>query len=348
VQRIVNDQSLPVNGGSFLAISPTQMMVSLDTALDTPLPADLDPVTLQLYNHDTPDFSPFLDIQLPKVHISGNTNIVVTNQTVTIINQTELEYWFNNVFDDANTTLSVRGDAMIHLGALHSYASIDKTLEIASLNQLSGFGIQDLSLIYPPLEDGTNVKGTLNLPNWGALTLGLGNVSLNLLSGDIRIGLITIFDVVIPPGNNTRSFSGELFFKDLVQNFGKVLSAQADALDDGKIQIDATGNATVVNGEHIPFVEHILNNKRVTSYVPIVQLASDVINSLSGGGNSSIVDLLDEVFGNSTLIEHALSHWNSTGSAAAAKVRKALPLGISGPRALNLLKFGMKMTTGRF
>lgn len=348
VQDIVDNQSLPVNGGAFLALSSTQMMVSLDTALDTPLPADLDALTLSLYNHETPDFSPFLSVDLPAVHINGNTDISVVNQTCTIMNQTELEYWFNNVFDQANTGLSVRGDSTVHLGALHSKAHIDKTVDVSSLNQLSGFGIEDLSLVYPPLEDGTNVEGTLNLPNWGALTLGLGNISLNLFSGDVRLGLITIFDVVIPPGNNTRSFSGELFLHDLVQNFGKVLDAQTDALNDGKIRIDAVGNATVVNGQHIPFVEAILNKKRVTSYVSIIKLASDVINSLTGGGSASVVDLLGEVLGNNTLIEQALSHWNPNGTAIATNARRSTPHGISGRRALNLLKLGMKMSAGKF
>ncbi|KAH6659311.1 hypothetical protein BKA67DRAFT_544101 [Truncatella angustata] len=347
VQRIVNNQSLPVNGGAFLALSPTEMMVSLDTSLDTPLPASLDPTTLFLYNHETIDFSPFLNVTLPAVHINGNTDVTVVNQTVTITNQTELEYWFNNIFDDATTDLSVRGDSTVRLGALHSNAHIDKTLEVSSLNQLNGFGIQDLSLIVPALEDGTNVQGTLNLPNWGALTLGLGNVSFNLFSGDVRIGLITIYEVVIPPGNNTRDFSGELFLHDLMQNFGKVLDAQTEALNNGQVQIDAVGNATIVNGQHIPFIEHILNNKRVKSYVSVIKLASDLINSLTGGGNATIVDVLGEVVGNNTLIEQALSHWNSTGTAATPKMKRLGSVGFNAPRALSLLKLGMKMT-GRF
>ncbi|KAK6220859.1 hypothetical protein LQW54_001778 [Pestalotiopsis sp. IQ-011] len=347
VQRIVNNQSLPVNGGAFLAMSPTQMKVSLNTSLDTPLPANLDPLTLQLYNAETPDYSPFISLDLPGVHIDGNTNIIVTDQLVTIMNQTELEYWFNNVFDDAKTSMSVRGDATVRLGALHSKAHIDKTIEVESLNQLSGFGIEELSLIYPALENGTNIQGTLNLPNWGALTLGLGDVSLNLYSGDVRLGLITIFNVLVPPGNNSLPFSGELYLHDLVSNFGKILDAQADALNQGQVQIDATGNATTVDGVHIPFIEHILNNKRVTSYTSVVKLASDVINSLTGGGSASIVDVLGEVVGNNTLIEQAIGHWNATESATSRKAKKAVTLGLSGPRAMNLLKLGMKLT-GKF
>lgn len=95
-----------------------------------------------------------------------------------------------------------------------------------------------------------------------------------------------------------------------------------------------------------------LTKERLTCFVlpdmPVIKLASDVINSLTGGGSASLVDILEEVIGNNTLIEQALSHWNATGTATATKMKKSTLLGISSPRALNLLKLGMRMTTGKF
>ncbi|KAI1842439.1 hypothetical protein JX265_010402 [Neoarthrinium moseri] len=343
VQRIVDNQGLPVNGGSFLTLSPTQMMVSLSTSLNTPLPADIDATTLYLYNHGTASFSPFGSLILPASHVNHDTEILIVNQTVTVTNQTELEYWLNHVFDDPTVELSVRGDATVHLGALHSNAHIDKTVTVASLDKLRGFEIKSLSLVYPPEEDGTNLKGTVNLPNWGALTLGLGNLSFNLMSGQVRIGLITIFDVVLPPGNNTLNFSGQLFLHDLVQNFGKVLDAQAEALNNGQIQLDATGNTTIVNGERIPYIESVLNNKRLTSYLSVIKFVSDLINSVTGGGDSSIVEILEEVVGNKTLIEQALSHFNKTGIATSTKIKRKTPVLFNGRKAVDLLKIGLKM-----
>jgi hypothetical protein len=349
VRKIVNDQALPVYSGSFQAVSPTQLMVSLNTSLNTPLAADIDQMTMFLYNQDTPEFSPFLNLTLPEQHVHHETQVLVTNQTATITNETELVKWFNNVFDQATVGLSVRGDTTVHLGSLHYGAHLDKTVNVSSLNQLSGFGIQDLQLIFPAPADGKNLKGTLNLPNWGTLSLGLGDLSLNLMSDNIRIGLITVYDVVLPPGNNTRDFDGELYLGTLVSNLGAVIAAQAQALQDGNIQIDATGNATMFNGEHIPFVESILNNKRVKSYIPVTKLLSDVINSVTGTG-SSLVAIASEVFGNDTLIKEVLSHWNTTGlnlnsTTAAAKLKRHMPRTPKSktPAALTLLKLGMKM-----
>ncbi|KAK6852289.1 hypothetical protein PG995_012414 [Apiospora arundinis] len=360
VQRIVNDQSLPIKGGAFLCLSPSQMMISLETSLKTPLAAQIDPLTMFLYNRATPEFSPFVNLTLPPQRLDGETPIIVTNRTVTITNQTELITWFNEVWDKPQTELSVRGDSTVHLGALHSKVHLEKTVEVNSLNQLNGFGIEELSLVLPPLEDGRNVRGTLNLPNWGSLTLGLGNVSLNLMAGDIRIGLITIYDVLIPPGNNTREFDGHLYLDQLMSNLGAVLSAQGEALNQGMIQIDATGNATVVNGQHIPFVEAILNKKRVTSKIGVFTLLGDVINSLTRGNGAngtsggSLVDLVGDTFGNSTLLSQALHHWNNATSGQKApgggvirENRSATPWWTRGPSSLHLLRLGMKMRMGK-
>ncbi|KAI2602467.1 hypothetical protein GGR54DRAFT_645025 [Hypoxylon sp. NC1633] len=349
VQRILDDQSMPVNGGSFIALSPTQLNISITTSLSSPLPADIDPVTLFMYNKDTPDFSPFVNVTLPPLHISGETEIVLSDQTVTITNETELVSWFSRVFDQPTVTLSTRGDSTVHLGKLHSNAHIEKTVEVNSLNKLSGFGIEHMQLIMPARENGTNIQGTLNLPNWGALTLGIGDLSLNLFSGDLRIGLITVYDVVLPHGNNSLYFNGELFLDTLFHNIGTVLSSQGDALNEGNIQINATGNATVVDGQHIGFIEAILNKRTVTSSIPVTKLLGDLISSFTNGSQVDLPDLLDDIFGNSTLIQEVLSHWNTTGNSTATKAKRSLPsVRRFGPGALTLLKLGMKMGIGKY
>ncbi|KAI1215173.1 uncharacterized protein F4807DRAFT_406187 [Annulohypoxylon truncatum] len=353
VQRILNDQTMPISGGQFIAVSPTKLNVSILTSLDSPLPARIDPMTLLLYNKDTPTFSPFVNVSLPELHIKGTTPLNIKNQIVTVTNETELISWFANVFDQPTVTLSTRGDPKIHLGALHTNGHLDKTVTVNSLNKLDGFSIQDLQLLMPARENGTNIQGTLNLPNWGTLDLGIGNLSLNLMSGDLRIGLITVYDVYLPRGNNIRYFNGELFLDTLFQNIGTILSTQGDALSGGNIQINATGNATVVNGEHIRFIETILNNRTVTSTTSVVKLASDLISSFTNGSQVSIPDILDEVFGNTTFIQEVLGNWNATKSNSTSTTKKrnllaSIPRSVRGPGALSLFKLGMKMTTGKF
>lgn len=344
VQKIINDQPMPISGGAFIVLSPDKLNVSITTTLNTPLPADIDPVTLFMYNKDTPTFSPFVNVTLPPLHVDGQTEIVISEQTVTITNETELITWFGEVFDQPTVKVSTRGDATVHLGKLHSSAHIEKTVEVNSLNKLSGFGIEHMQLLLPALDNGTNIQGTLNLPNLGALSLGIGNLSLNLLAGDVRLGLITVYDVYLPHGNNSKYFNGELFLDVLLQNFGTILTSQEDALNNGNIQIDATGNATVVNGEHIRYLEAILNNRRVSSTIPVTKLLGDLISSFTNGSDVSLPTLFDDIFGNSTFIEEVLTHWNTTGNSTTA-TKRSLPFARRGPGALSLLKLGMKMGT---
>ncbi|OTA98457.1 hypothetical protein M426DRAFT_69787 [Hypoxylon sp. CI-4A] len=348
VQRILNNQAMNVTGGAFIALTPEKMNVSIVTSLNTPLPADIDPVTLFIYNKDTPTFSPFVNVTLPPLHIDGETPIDLPGQVVTITNETELISWFSRVFDQETVTLSTRGDAKIHLGALHSNGHIDKTVTVDSLNKLNGFAIEHMQLLMPARENGTNIQGTLNLPNWGTLALGIGDLSLNLMVGDLRIGLITIYDVYLPRGNNSKYFNGELYLDVLFQNIGTILAAQGDALNNGNIQIDAVGNATVVDGQHIRFIEAVLNKRRVSSTIPVTKLLGDLVSSFTNGSSVSLPDMLDDVFGNTTFIQDVLSHWNATSNSNSTATKRSIPRGIVGPGALSLLKMGMKMKMGKF
>ncbi|KAI1828345.1 hypothetical protein F4861DRAFT_178720 [Xylaria intraflava] len=350
-QDIVNQQKLPVIQGTFQALSPTQLSVTLQTQLDTPLAATLDPTTLFVYNKDTPEFSPFINITLPKLNVDHKTPVLVTNQTVDITNQTELIKWFNEVFEQPTTELSVKGKTTVHLGALKMGATIEKTIAAASLNQLSGFGIQELQLVYPPKPDGRNIKGTLNLPNSGVLTLGLGNLTLNLYSGDIRLGFVTVYDVILPPGNNTRNYDGQLYLDELVPNIGAILDSQSSSLADGNLVLRATGNATVVDGVHIPYVEQVLNDKSLNSTISVIKLLSDVIGSFSNG-DASLGDLLGDTVGNSTFIEGLLDNWKAAGGlngtmSPQKAARRSTPRTIKASASKSLLKMGLKLALAK-
>lgn len=252
-----------MKSGEIRALSPTQVNISLNTQLDTPLPAKLDALPLNLYNKDTEEFTPFIKITLPEMKVDGKTGAEVKDQTVTIMDDKELVKWFNNVFDLKEVEVSARGNPKVHLGELDYSPSLDKTLKLPALNYLEGFGIKELNLILPPDEKGHNVKGVLNLPNSGVLTLALGNVTFSLLSGDVVLGYATLIDMVMKPGMNNPDFEGALFIQEIVPNLATILDDQKHALSTGNIEFNATGNSTFVNGGSSPsslimsFTDHL-------------------------------------------------------------------------------------------
>lgn len=313
IQLLVGKVNLPIYGGAFIANTPNTAIVSIDTALSVPagIKAVLDPLTLYLYNKNTTHFSPFLGLGLAKTYLDGHTVVNVTNTVVTVLNQTEMESWFQDVFNNAKTALSVKGSTTVHLGALKAHVNMDKTEEIPTLNRLAGFGFETLQVVLPPDADGTNIKGTLMMPNWSPLTMGLGNLTLNILSGSILIGDARLFDVVVPPGNSTLEFRGELFLAEILQNIGPILSSQASAIKDGNIEISASGNSTIVNGQHIGYVENVLNSQQLSTEVSIIEL----VGQLAGGllsGNESLSDLGSLIGGLIANLTHSAG--GSTGS----------------------------------
>lgn len=313
IQNILNGQKLPIDGGALLTLSPTHVNMSLLTSLDTPLGVKLDPVDLYLYNKNTKPISSFFKLHLPELHIKHQTDVVVTNQTLLVTNQTELLIWFNQFFDQPKVKLSLQGEPTIHLGILKYQGSLDKTIEMPSLNYLHGFGVNDMEFILGSNRTKFNMKGHLNIPNSGVLTLGLGNLTFNLESGKTRLGLVHLYDVQLKPGNNSVPFDGNFFFDELVPSLSAVLDSQKEPLRHGYIEFNATGNSTVVNGQHIKYFEGVLNRKHIRLTIPVITLLSDVIGGTLGADQSSLLDIFGEAIGNSTLFEHLLNHWEEGG-----------------------------------
>ncbi|KAJ3548118.1 hypothetical protein NM208_g1152 [Fusarium decemcellulare] len=304
IQSILNGQKLPINGGALQALSPTHVNMSLQTSLDTPLGVKLDPVDLYLYNKDTETYSPFFKLHLPEQHIKHKTDIIVSNQTLLVVNETELLIWFNKFFDEPEVKLSLKGEPKIHLGTLKYERSLDKTIEVPSLNYLNGFGLRDMDFMLKSTDTKYNMKGNLNIPNSGVLTLGLGNLTFNLMSGETRLGLVNLYDVQLRPGNNSVPFDGNFFFDELVPNLSEVLDSQKGPLSKGYIELTATGNSTVVNGEHIKYIEGVLNKKHIKFTVPVITLLGDVVGGLLGADQGSLLDIFGGAIGNSTLLRN--------------------------------------------
>jgi hypothetical protein len=105
------------------------------------------------------------------------------------------------------------------------------------------------------------------------------------------------------------SYEGNLFLDQVVPNLAAILDSQKDALNKGNVEIFISGNATTVNGQHIPYVEKVLNDKRIRITVPVISLLANVLGSVLDADQASLLDVFGSAFGNSTLFEHLLENW---------------------------------------
>lgn len=334
-----------MDSGALQDISPTQMRMSLKTSLDTPLGVKIDPMPLHFHDVQSASNAPaWLTLDIPEHHVHHTTPVDIPTQAVTITNQSELVAWFNEFFDQPSAPLLVKADPSIHLGILRYDAHLDKTIQVPGLNYLKGFGVQDLQFVLPPDAQGHNLKGHLNIPNAGVLTLGLGNLTVNLLSGPVNLGTANIHDVVLKPGNNTLPFDGVFLFDALVPNLAAILDSQKDALATGNLQLSASGNSTIVNGVHIPYIEQVLNTKNIKFDVPVLTLLGDVLSGLLHSGNgsaTSLGDILYDVVGNSTMFENLLQNWNKTNTPSPRPNPTKAKRGSTWK--YNLLRMGLRM-----
>jgi hypothetical protein len=174
-------------------------------------------------------------------------------------------------------------------------------------------------VVFPPLADGTNLQGTVILPNPSVVTFELvrdhhlkiqmtkevtflqGNVTLNMIVGGVVIGQGRINNVLLAPGNNTVALSATVDLKTAIENLPRLLQAETKSLVNGNVVVSASGNSTIFNGVHIPYYEQVLNNLVITGEVPLIQILVDSLD-MALGPNSTLLSSLLGAFtgGNST------------------------------------------------
>jgi hypothetical protein len=126
-----------------------------------------------------------------------------------------------------------------------------------------------------------------------------------MIIGNVTMGQGRIQNVFLVPGNNTVPIRATFDIKTALQNLPVILQAEANALTKGNVVISASGNSTVYNGVHIPYIEAILNNILLTGEVPLIKiLVGTLQQGLSTNGSliSTILSALNGTTGLSSLL----------------------------------------------
>ncbi|KAJ5086195.1 hypothetical protein N7532_010966 [Penicillium argentinense] len=296
-QRIVDDTDLPIYGAQILNPKPDRVSFTLHTSLDVPLGLRIrtDPFDLRLFDRNISPTDPYITVGLPTYSLKGKTDMIITRNDTRILNQGQFVETLTRAVYNEKFTLSAKGSTVGHLGALKAPLTLNKDVELNGLNKLSGFSIQSARLLFPNESNGNNLVGTANLPNHSVFTFALGNVTLNLKSVNLTIGQATIENVVLRPGNNPVSLKGTLDIDTVLDNLEDMLAAQKSALEDGDVELSASGNSTVYDGIHIDYYEEILNNLTLTTRIPILEVLGDTLQGLLDNKNSSLGNVLRNV-----------------------------------------------------
>ncbi|KXJ93777.1 hypothetical protein Micbo1qcDRAFT_193142 [Microdochium bolleyi] len=285
-QRIVNDTNLPIYGADLRPINGTHLKAGLSTGLSLPagINIKLDACDLWLYRPEAAD-KPYARIPIPDQHVSGGggASLAINDITGEVTDQVQIHEWMTRILNDDTTTISVRTTTTAWLGAIKIPLTIDKTVTTPALRALKGSGLTEARIYLPPQADGTNIAGTMVIPNHSIMTMDLGNVTLNAMSGDILIGKVLLQNALLKPGNQTLPFRGEIFLDRVLGNIVAIAASQAASIGKGLVTLTASGNSTVINGAHIGYMEDVLAKARIRVDVLLSQLLSDVLGSWTAG-----------------------------------------------------------------
>ncbi|OCL13904.1 hypothetical protein AOQ84DRAFT_371763 [Glonium stellatum] len=286
-QRLVDSADLPIRSSMIMDPTNGSVIYSLIASLKVPKPftVKLMPITLSLFRPETePNIIPYVNVSLPEMKLKGNASVAITNQTATILDKSQFIDFLANAVYSEEFTLAARGETDAYLGKLKAHIHFNKAIKLKGLNMLNRFVINSARVLLPPEEDGTNLEGSFTIPNASIVTFELGNVTLNLKVGDLILGNATMENVLLKPGNNSISARGIIDLKTTIKNIGPIVTAEADALKAGNIEVSASGNQTIFNGQHIDYFEDVLNNLTLTAQMPIASILLDSLGGLLGGG----------------------------------------------------------------
>ncbi|KAJ5220250.1 hypothetical protein N7468_009454 [Penicillium chermesinum] len=295
-QLVVNKSDLVLVNASVMQPRPDSIVLTLQSALDLHLALSvrIEPLSLNLFERDTGPEYPWGKGNIPGITIRGNTTLGVKTQHTPLLNQTVWTDYVHDVVFKKESTLAVRGSTNSYLGVLKSHVTMDKDITSPTLNSFEGFSLSDTYLKLPPLEDGTNLLGNATLPNPSVLTLEIGQIVLEVKSGDLVIGNATLEDVILRPGNNTFPVKGILDIPTILQNIGQVLADQGPSIKQGSLSLVSTTRTVKWNGTVVPYYTDVMSQLPLTAKVGLVSTVKKTVQELFSGGKN-ITDVIHEL-----------------------------------------------------
>lgn len=127
------------------------------------------------------------------------------------------------------------------------------------------------------------MRGQIFIPKPSPITISMGKVTQNVYSGSTFVGLATIANLTLVPGDNLVEMSSASDQAAVIQ---LIISKYADAT----IPVTITGNSSSVDGVDMPYFTAALRQQVLQTTLvlgPALKKAGIDPASLTGGGSSS-------------------------------------------------------------
>ncbi|PCG88819.1 Protein of unknown function DUF3712 [Penicillium occitanis (nom. inval.)] len=287
---------LYLRSGSIFWLGTIEFEVTSNVTVPDKFKISLRPATISFFqNGPDPGTSPFATVDLPETTWYSNEKIGVVNQTLQLKNLTEFAKLIQQVAYFPTFRVSGSARAKVHIGSISTWVNLYKVVELTAFNNFTGFDVRQIG-IQKPDADGNDVYGEVVVYNPSPASVTLGDVTLDVLIGDVVVGQATTTVNNIVPGNNTFEIKGKINSTAVLNDTLTLVQTEIPFLEQELVVASARGLSVVYDGQHLPYWEEAFQLLRITVTKPVIPLLNALVNSTA-----------DELLGDDQFVSPALN-----------------------------------------
>lgn len=236
----------------------------------------LDAFRVALFLEDTlPNIKPFAYLDIPPTKATAKS-IVLVDQDAKIADMDQWIAYNKRVLLSEEFRVAIRGRVGLHemnfpatmvdfnkvatmkgtfesfLTSLHTFGELIVIIG-TGLNRLEGFNVTHYDIKVMPEPDGANMVGTVSIPNPSAITINMGNVTMNLSVDGTPIGTSLLPNLVLKPGTHDYEMRS-------TTNQTAILGLIAQKYTSGVLPLEIIGNSSVADGQNLVYFEEAIKS----------------------------------------------------------------------------------------
>lgn len=275
--------------------------------------------------HDTAQDQPptVLTAGIQGFAIQKATQIDIRRGVLHVNDSDALVSWADRFIDCESIPFDVRVKGLdVFLGILRYTFNLARPITINGLRGLRDITLNEVNLVLPPVAN-KNVQANISFSNPSSLSVKVGNVTVDLIVNDLKIGEALAYNVSLVPGVTNVYIDGLVDIPKIVNNLAGIIRGQAPNLQAGYVTLKLQVTSFTMYGEKIDFLGALLRKRVLSAKIPLVALINGAGTSIlksglvgigmaNGGaavGGITLLDAIGDVFSNQTLLNRIQGHW---------------------------------------
>ncbi|ATY62665.1 hypothetical protein A9K55_007541 [Cordyceps militaris] len=323
IARFINSRNILVQHASVFIRSSNEIDFAANASIASPMAARVGDLEFTL--HDTAQDQPptVLTAAIEGFAIQKATQIDIRRGVLHVNDSDALVSWADRFIDCESIPFDVRVKGLdVFLGILRYTFNLARPITINGLRGLRDITLNEVNLVLPPVAN-KNVQANISFSNPSSLSVKVGNVTVDLIVNDLKIGEALAYNVSLVPGVTNVYIDGLVDIPKIVNNLAGIIRGQAPNLQAGYVTLKLQVTSFTMYGEKIDFLGALLRKRVLSAKIPLVALINGAGTSIlksglvgigmaNGGatvGGITLLDAIGDVFSNQTLLNRIQGHW---------------------------------------